>query len=154
MTVDDPGADGLRAEINVTPLVDVMLVLLVIFMVVTPLLHQEVPVELPASRSSQEVTDPAHVHLIAAADGALRLNEEPLSREQLPTALQALYAGRHDHTIFLQADRSLPYAAVVDLMDVCREAGIDRIGVITRPVAAAQQAPTPPGPLQARKAPG
>lgn len=132
MTVDDGNPAGLRSDINVTPLVDVMLVLLVIFMVVTPLLHQELPIDLPASRSSQEVSDPGHVHLVAAADGSLLLNEEPLSRDDLAAALQMLYERRGDRTIFLQADRTLPYEAVVDLMDACREAGIDRIGVITR----------------------
>lgn len=132
MTVDDGNPAGLRSDINVTPLVDVMLVLLVIFMVVTPLMHQELPIDLPASRSSQEVSDPGHVHLVAAADGSLLLNEEPLSRDDLGAALQMLYERRGDRTIFLQADRTLPYEAVVDLMDACREAGIDRIGVITR----------------------
>jgi biopolymer transport protein ExbD len=137
MTVDESPTTGLRSEINVTPLVDVMLVLLVIFMVVTPLLHQELPVDLPASRSARDVTDPGHVHLIASADGALLLNGERVAREQLGTALRGLYASRGDRTIFLQADRSLSYATVVDLMDTCREAGIDRIGVLTRPAAAA-----------------
>jgi biopolymer transport protein ExbD len=128
----DGGGEDLRSDINVTPLVDVMLVLLVIFMVVTPLLHQELQIELPVARTSTDVTEPAHLHLTAAADGSLRLNDEPLTREQLPQALAAAYANRTDRTIFLQADRSLPYAAVVDLMDACREAGVERIGVITR----------------------
>jgi biopolymer transport protein ExbD len=132
MTVDDGNPAGLRSDINVTPLVDVMLVLLVIFMVVTPLMHQELPIDLPASRSSQEVKDPAHVHLVAGADGSLLLNDEKVEREDLGSALRHLYERRGDRTIFLQADRSLPYETVVDLMDACREAGIDRIGVITR----------------------
>ena len=142
MTFDDHnGSDGLRSEINVTPLVDVMLVLLVIFMVVTPLLHQELKIELPLSRSAQDVTDPGHVHLLAAADGSLRLNDDAISREQLETALRSLYATRNERTIFLQADRSLPYAAVVDLMDACREAGVERIGVITRKSEMGEKAP-------------
>jgi biopolymer transport protein ExbD len=62
----------------------------------------------------------------------LRLNDEPVARGDLETALRSLYASRADHSIFLQADRSLPYAAVIDLMDACREAGVERIGVITR----------------------
>jgi len=135
MTFDHDEAGGLRSDINVTPLVDVMLVLLVIFMVVTPLIHQELPIELPLSRSSQEATDPGHVHLTAAADGTLRLNDEAVARADLDTALRSLYAGSDDHTIFLQADGKLPYAAVVDLMDACREAGVERIGVITRPAS-------------------
>jgi biopolymer transport protein ExbD len=136
MTFDDnPSGGGLRSEINITPLVDVMLVLLVIFMVMTPLLHQELPIDLPLSRSSQDVTDPGHVHLIASADGSLHLNDHPLSRDQLDTALRYLYSSRDDRTIFLQADQALPYSTVIDLMDACREAGVQRIGVITRPVA-------------------
>lgn len=144
MTVQDYDAGDLRSEINVTPLVDVMLVLLVIFMVVTPLLHQELPVELPLSRSSQEVTDPGHLHLVAAADGSLQLNGETVARGDIGTALRALFQTRTDHTIFLQADRTLPYAAVVDLMDACREAGVERIGVITRPVDPSAQRKEPP----------
>lgn len=135
MTFEDNGGEGLRSEINVTPLVDVMLVLLVIFMVVTPLIHQELRVDLPASRTSQDVSDPGQVHLTAQADGTLLLNDTPLARTDLDTALRSLYASRADHTIFLQADISLSYASVVDLMDTCRLAGIERIGVITRPLA-------------------
>jgi biopolymer transport protein ExbD len=135
MTFGDGGGDELRSEINVTPLVDVMLVLLVIFMVVTPLLHQELRVELPLARAAQDATDSGHVHLVAAADGTLQLNDQKVSRGDLQTALHSLYASRGDRTIFLQADRTLPYAAVVDLMDACREAGIERIGVITRKAA-------------------
>jgi len=135
MTFEDNSSEGLRSEINVTPLVDVMLVLLVIFMVVTPLIHQELRIELPSSRTSQDVTDPRQVHLTAAADGTLLLNDDVVTRTELDTALRALYATRGDHTIFLQADVSLSYAAVVDLMDACRLAGIERIGVITQPIA-------------------
>lgn len=132
MTVDDGGGDDLRADINVTPLVDVMLVLLVIFMVVTPLLQQQLSVDLPSTRTSTDVNQTGQVHLTAGADGALRLNDQPLSREDLVPALQNLYATRSERTIFLEADRNLSYAAVVDLMDTCREAGIERIGIITR----------------------
>lgn len=131
MTFDDPAGEELRSEINVTPLVDVMLVLLVIFMVVTPLLHQELRVELPISRTSHDVEESTHVHLVAAVDGTLRLNEAPVTRDALTDALRTLYGDGRERTIFLQADRSLSYAAVVDLMDACREAGVERIGVIT-----------------------
>jgi len=134
MTFDDGNNDGLRSEINVTPLVDVMLVLLVIFMVVTPLIHQELRIELPVSKASQDVTEPRQVHLTAAADGTLLLNDTPVARDELESALRALYAARDDSTIFLQADRGLPYATVVDLMDTCRLVGIQRIGVLTQAI--------------------
>ena len=129
--------DELKSDINVTPLVDVMLVLLVIFMVVTPLLKQRVPVELPLAEHSHEAQETSQVTLVAAVDGALFLNERPIPVEALDGALHDLYAGRPDKTIFLEADRSLPYSRVVDLMDACRAAGVERIGVVTKKPAPA-----------------
>jgi biopolymer transport protein ExbD len=121
-----------RSEINVTPLVDVVLVLLIIFMVVTPLLKQEVPIELPLADNSRGVTDTSQLTLTIAADGLLLLNGENLLAETLVTQLQAIYTNRADKTIFLEADRSLPYGRVVDVMDDCRAAGVVTIGVITK----------------------
>ena len=131
MTFGDGNESELRADINVTPLVDVMLVLLVIFMVVTPLLQQHLPVELPTTRTSAAAEEHGQIHLLAAADGTLRLNDQPVTKEELATALQSLYATRSERTIFLEADRALSYADVVDVMDSCREAGIERIGIVT-----------------------
>ncbi len=124
--------DELKSDINVTPLVDVMLVLLVIFMVVTPLLKQQVPVELPLAAHSRESQESSQVTLAAAADGSLVLNEQPITAEGLDAGLQEIYAARADKTIFLEADRSLPYSRVVDLMDACRAAGVERIGIVTK----------------------
>jgi len=124
--------DELNSEINVTPLVDVMLVLLVIFMVVTPLLKQQMPVELPVAVHSQDSQNTSQVTLVATADGALLLDEQPITNEALAGALRDLYAARADKTIFLEADRKLPYSRVVDLLDACREAGVERIGVVTK----------------------
>ena len=132
MAISVSNADELKSDINVTPLVDVMLVLLVIFMVVTPLLKQQVPVELPLAEHSREAQEAAQVTLVAAADGSLILNEQSVTAEVLDARLHDLYAMRADKTIFLEADRSLPYARVVDLMDVCRAAGVERIGVLTK----------------------
>jgi biopolymer transport protein ExbD len=129
--------DELKADINVTPLVDVMLVLLVIFMVVTPLLKQQLPVELPLAAHSNEAQETAQITLVAAADGTLLLNEQAIAAESLDEALHNLYAQRSDKTIFLEADRSLAYSRVVDLMDACRAAGVERIGVVTKKPAPA-----------------
>jgi len=137
MSISD--SDELKSDINVTPLVDVMLVLLVIFMVVTPLLKQQVPVELPLAEHSREAQESSQVTLVATADGTLLLNEQPVSAETLDAALRDVYAARADKTIFLEADRSLPYSRVVDLMDSCRAAGVERIGVVTKRAVAATQ---------------
>lgn len=122
----------LKADINVTPLVDVMLVLLVIFMVVAPMLRQQVPVELPLAEHTLQSSATNQVSLAAGADGALWLDQERVADEEtLAARLHDLYAGRADRTIFLEADGTLPYARVVHLMDLCRAAGVDRIGVVT-----------------------
>jgi biopolymer transport protein TolR len=128
-----PGvSDDLKAEINVTPLVDVVLVLLIIFMVVTPLLRQEVPIELPIAESSQAVADPGQLTLTIAADGRSLLDGREVRAEALGDELRRIYAERPDKTIFLEADRSIPYGRVVDVMDNCRQAGVTSIGVLTR----------------------
>ena len=128
-----PGdSEELRAEINVTPLVDVVLVLLVIFMVVTPLLKQEVPIELPLAENSRETKDLSQLTLTLARDESLLLNGQPLLREALTAQLQKIYADRADKTIFLEADRNLSYGQVVDVMDDCKAAGVVTIGVITK----------------------
>jgi biopolymer transport protein TolR len=128
-------SEELKSDINVTPLVDVMLVLLVIFMVVTPLLKQQVPVELPLAEHSREAEETSQITLTAAADGTLLLNDQRVLDGALESALRDLYAARADKTIFLEADRSLPYSRVVDLMDVCRSVGVERIGVVTKKAA-------------------
>jgi biopolymer transport protein ExbD len=132
MAMQAGGNDDLKAEINVTPLVDVVLVLLIIFMVVTPLLKQEVPVELPLADHSQAVADPGQLTLTIAADGRALLDGREVATGDLVAELQRIYAERLDKTIFLEADRAVPYGRVVDFMDDCREAGVVTIGVLTR----------------------
>ncbi len=132
MAMNMTEGDELKSDINVTPLVDVMLVLLVIFMVVTPLLKQQVPIELPLAEHSREAQETSQITLTAAADGTLLLNDQRVTDEGLRGALSDLFVARADKTIFLEADRSLPYSRVVDLMDVCRGVGVERIGVVTK----------------------
>jgi biopolymer transport protein ExbD len=132
MAVRLGSSEELQSEINITPLVDVVLVLLVIFMVVTPLLKQEVPIELPIADNSRATQDLTQLTLTIAADGGVLLNSQPMLREALVTQLQAIYAERADKTIFLEADRNLSYGHVVDVMDDCKAAGVTAIGVITK----------------------
>jgi biopolymer transport protein ExbD len=124
--------EELQADINITPLVDVVLVLLVIFMVVTPLLKQEVPLELPIAENSRSAQDLSQLTLTLASDGGVFLNGQPVLREALVTQLQTIYAARADKTIFLEADRSLSYGQVVNVMDDCKAAGVVAIGVLTK----------------------
>ena len=128
-TIDD---GGFRAEINVTPLVDVVLVLLVIFMVVTPLMKQEQAVDLPITKASRPAEETRQLTLTIAADGALTLDGAAIAQDRLGERLEAVFAGREDRTVFLAADKSLPYATVVDVIDACRAAGVSAIGLVTQ----------------------
>ena len=148
MAVNATSNEDLKAEINVTPLVDVVLVLLIIFMVVTPLLKQEVPIELPLATNSRGAEDAAQVTVSLSADGRALLDGLEVPADDLVARLTAIYAARPDKTIFLEADRALSHGRVVDLMDDCRAAGIVRIGIITKkdPAAAAPGMPAAPAP--------
>jgi biopolymer transport protein ExbD len=126
------GRRGFHAEINVTPLVDVVLVLLVIFMVVTPLLKQEAPVDLPITEKSEPAAEERQLTLTIAADGGLLLDGEALARDRLAERLESVLRDRPDKTLFLAADKSLSYSAVVEIIDACRAAGVTTIGLVTQ----------------------
>ena len=138
MAIDLRENEELKSDMNVTPLVDVVLVLLVIFMVVTPFIKQEVPVDLPLAESSRQTQDLSQVILTVRADGSLLLNHETVPHQELTVRLAAISATRSDKTIFLEADRSLLYDRVVQVMDECRAAGMTTIGVVTQKSATAQ----------------
>ena len=128
--VDDE-ADAM-SDINVTPLVDVMLVLLVIFMVTAPLLHQGVEVKLPKS-VSQNLPKTAEDPLILSItkSQAYYLNETPIPRGQLRDRLRVLLRSRRDKAVYLKADRNLPYGVVVETMDTLNRLGVESLGMVT-----------------------
>jgi biopolymer transport protein ExbD len=128
-----PGdGDELRSDINVTPLVDVMLVLLVIFMAVAPLLRLELPVDLPRAETGREADrDVRRATVTVAADGSLRLDGAPIAAAELPAALVAALGATGERSIVLEADRAAAYGAVVTVVDAARAAGVERIGVAT-----------------------
>jgi biopolymer transport protein TolR len=120
------------ADINVTPLVDVMLVLLIIFMVTAPMLHQGVSVSLPKTETTNlpsSVDDP--VILSITADGRYYINETPVARGLLRDKLSAFLRTRKDRTVFLKADRTLSVGTVVETLDVLNRMGIENLGFIT-----------------------
>ncbi len=127
--------DEVRAEINVTPLVDVVLVLLVILLLVAPMLKEEVPVELPVVAHADAKSRTATPTLSVAADGGVSFEGAPVPSADLAERLKALYADRTDKAVMLAADRGLGYARVVEVLDACRAAGIERIGIVTAPPA-------------------
>lgn len=121
----------LLSEINVTPFVDVMLVLLIIFMVTAPLLQYGVKVDLPeSSRQTLEVPK-EQVVLSIGKDRTIYVDRYKVSLSELGKKLEAVYKGKQRKEIFLQADKSVPYGFVVKTMAVIRAAGIDQMGLIT-----------------------
>ena len=120
------------ADINVTPLVDVMLVLLIIFMVTAPMLHQGVSVSLPKTETTNlpsSVEDP--IILSITSDGRYYINETPVARALLRDRLNAFLRTRRDRTVFLKADRALSVGTVVETLDVLNRMGIENLGFIT-----------------------
>ena len=117
-------------EINVTPFIDVMLVLLIIFMVAAPLATVDVPVELPASTVAPQQRPPKPVFLTLKADGSLAIGDAPIERAALAGALLAATAGNRDERIFVRGDRSVPYGEVMGLMNALRAAGYLKIALV------------------------
>jgi biopolymer transport protein TolR len=122
------------AEINVTPLVDVMLVLLIIFMITAPMLQQQMDVTLPATANAPQMTAAEPVMLTVTKQGNLYLNQTAYTLEALRPQLQSLYAGRQEREIFLRADTEVPYGTVVKVMDELKRVGIFKLGMVTQPV--------------------
>ncbi|BAK64924.1 biopolymer transport protein TolR/ExbD [Sphingobium sp. SYK-6] len=120
------------AEINVTPLVDVMLVLLIIFMVTAPLLVTGVPIRLPESRARALDQDQRPSVLSIDRDGALFLNDEPVPEQALPQRLAALRETLSPtDQLFLRADAGLDYGTVMRVMGELNRAGLDRVSLVT-----------------------
>ena len=121
------------AEINVTPLVDVMLVLLIIFMVTAPLLNAGVPVNLPDSRAKALDQEPSQVNLSLSRDGRLYLDQTEIERAALPERLAAIPPGPDGKPplVTLRADKSLDYGEVIAVMGELNRAGFNAISLVT-----------------------
>ena len=123
--------EGSISQINVVPMVDVMLVLLVIFMVTAPILQQGVVVDLPHTRAAALPADEERLVITLDREGGLYLNDEPIEIEGLKTKLGAIVRDRPDRNVFLRADRVVPYGIVIDVMAQVRGAGVSSLGMVT-----------------------
>ena len=123
------------AEINITPLVDVMLVLLIIFMITAPLMMEGVKVDLPSATTNAMKSQKEDMVLTVTKSGDLYLqgDKNPYNVTNLGDKLSAIYQNKEKKDIFLRADKTVPYGIVVQVMATCKNAGIERIGMITEP---------------------
>jgi len=129
----DEGAK-VNSNINVTPMVDVMLVLLIIFMVITPMLQKGVTVDLAKVNNPEQMPDADKEDSVLVAvmrDGTIYLGQDKVSADQLATKVKDKLASKTDKQVFVKADARAKYGAVVEVVDNVRSAGVDQLGLLT-----------------------
>jgi biopolymer transport protein ExbD len=135
MAMDLGGAKGgVKSDINVTPLCDVMLVLLIIMMIVAPLLQQGVNVKLPQAGNTVDKPEVQGQTVVAIAkDGSLYVNAKPVQESEMGTRINEILENAKEKVVLIKADEEAKYGAVMSAMDQLRQAGIEDIGLITDP---------------------
>ena len=131
-----PGAQPM-SDINVTPLVDVMLVLVVIFIITAPLLASTIRLDLPKTDAAKSVDTPRFVTLVVDKSGQAFLNDKQLALDELARQLTQTASQNLDTEVQLRADAAVPYGKVVEVMGVAQKAGLSRIGFVAEPAPAA-----------------
>ena len=126
-------SESFLSEINVTPFVDVMLVLLIIFMVTAPMMIQGVNVSLPEAAAKPLPSDEDNLLVIIDSSGQLYINDVRVTVDDLRVKLQKIIAGRTDREVYLKADKTITYGTVVKVMSEIKAAGIDKLGMVTLP---------------------
>jgi len=133
---------ALNSEINVTPLVDVCLVLLIIFMVVTPMLQKGVPINLPVTEDPEKTPDTEkQLQISVKSDGSVYLGSTVVRKEQVPSELEQIHQRTPDREIAVKGDRSAKYGAVIDVLKACRDVGFNNVGLISQPKKTPNQGP-------------
>jgi biopolymer transport protein ExbD len=125
---------GINSDINVTPLVDVVLVLLIIFMVITPMLTRGYELDVPQKMENIEIPEDVIAEQLIVtytAEEGIFINKDPVARIDLPTTLEQILSTRRKKTVFFAAARDLNYGDVVQVMDIVRTAGAEAIGLVT-----------------------
>ena len=134
MQAGNQGAGDVKSDINVTPLVDVCLVLLIIFMVVTPMLQKGVNITLPSAAASEKKPDSANTLTVAITkDNRIYIEKDPVSKELLLSAMQEIHDRSPEKIVYVKADKFLKYGDVKEVMMTINEAGFERVGLLTEP---------------------
>lgn len=127
---DDLNDNGEMHEINVTPFIDVMLVLLIIFMVAAPLATVDIKVDLPASAAKPQPRPEKPLFLTVKANGQMYVGEQNVSQEQLASTLDLITGTNKETTIFFQADKTVDYERIMDVMNLLRKSGYLKVGLV------------------------
>jgi biopolymer transport protein TolR len=120
------------SEINVTPFIDVMLVLLVIFMVTTPLMQSGIGVNLPTAETDNAPAEEG-VRVTVELDRYIKIENQTININLLENTLRNVFANRSKKIVFLQADKDIPYGFIVEVMDIAKKAGVETVGLMTEP---------------------
>ena len=127
-----PAATRAYGDVNVTPLIDILLVLLIIFMSALPVTQQGMDVNLPIVEKTRDSTGPpTSIMLVYTADRRMSVNSMPVSPTELGPTLREIFAPRRDRTLFVRGAGSLRYGDIVEVIDAARGAGVTRVGVVT-----------------------
>lgn len=130
----DVGVSGAKSEPNVVPLCDILLVLLIIFMVITPIAQKGIDIKLPDTQEAEATSALSQnaIVLTLENDGSIKINSEVVSQDMLMNRLRDMFQTRSNKTIFIRADKTQPYSSVLQVIDIAKGAGIEVLGVYTQ----------------------
>lgn len=131
MAISTGESEAVKSEINVVPLCDVLLVLLIIFMVVTPFLQKGVDVRLPTALNTISMPDNPEVVLAIKRDGSIYVNNDQATEENLQTMLEEAFLMVSEKKLYLRADQELEYGKIIDIIEIIHNSGLEIVGIIT-----------------------